>query len=83
MTPTIKTPKSRVYHIKMKDGTTEEIRADVIQEPSINNLNNLSKRLSPSDNRLFYVLFLEDVEVAKYHPDAVEGWRVVDSETEK
>lgn len=33
---------------------------------------------------MFYVLPLEDVEVAKYHPDVVEeGWRVIDSETEK
>ena len=78
MTPTIKTPKPRTYHIKMKDGTTEEIRADVIQEPSISKLQAVQKNVSPSDNRLFYVLFLEDVEVAKYDQEAVEGWRVVE-----
>ena len=78
MTPTIKTPKPRTYHVKMKDGTTEEIRADVIQEPSISKLQAIEKRVSPSDNSLFYVLFLEDVEVAKYDQEAVEGWRVVE-----
>ena len=80
MTPTIKTPESRTYHVKMKDGTTEEIQADVIQEPSISKLRAIQKSISPSDNSLFYVLFLEDIEVAKYDQEAVEGWKVVDSE---
>ena len=78
MTPTIKTPKPRTYHVKMKDGTTEKIRTDVIQEPSISKLQAVQKNVSPSDNRLFYVLFLEDVEVSKYDQEAVEGWRVVE-----
>ena len=78
MTPTIKTPESRTYYVKMKDGTTEKIQADVIQEPSISKLQAVSKNISPSDNKLFYVLFLEDVEVAKYDQEAVEGWRVAE-----
>ena len=83
MTQTIKTPKPRTYHIKMKDGTTEEIRADIIQEPSITQIEGMTQRTKISDNRFFYVLFLDDVEVAKYRSEVVEGWRVVDPETEK
>ena len=76
MTPTIKTPESRVYHIRMKDGSTEKVRADVIQEPSVSMVGAVRRELPPSDNQLFYVLFLGDVEVAKYHQNVVDGWRV-------
>ena len=60
MPPTVEEPKRRWYHLRFKDGSSLEVRADVICKPNV--------------GRPTYQLKLEDQLVGEFSANDVSGW---------
>ena len=60
MSPTVEDPKRRWYHLRFKDGTNLEIRADVI--------------CKPGKDRFTYQLKRDDQLVGEFAAADVSGW---------